>query len=171
MAASLVFEPGWDLEDLPVITLVAGLAVLDVVQARVGVKWPNDIVIRDAKAGGILTESSDGLVRVGLGLNVYWAEPPEEMIALHDRDPGVDHVHRVAERWAEALVTRVGRGSTDWGADEYAGRCVTIGRQITWEPSGAGVAIGIAPDGGLVVETLVGKEVLHSGAVHEVRPD
>ena len=128
-------------------------------------------MIGDAKAGGILTESSGGMVRVGLGLNVYWAEPPEGMIALHERDPGADHVRRVAVRWAEALLARAQRGPNGWGADEYAARCVTIGRQITWEPSGAGVAVGIAADGGLLVETSAGQEVLHSGSVNEVRSD
>jgi BirA family biotin operon repressor/biotin-[acetyl-CoA-carboxylase] ligase len=65
--------------DLPAATLAVGVAVvraLEHVGARgAGLKWPNDIVVRDGKLGGILTEvrSTDGdaaSIVVGVGINV-----------------------------------------------------------------------------------------------------
>lgn len=170
LAATLAFRPGWDPEGFPLITLIAGLAVLDVLPERVSLDWPNDVMVGDDKAGGILTEADDGLVRVGLGLNVHWASPPPGMTALHDEDPGVRHARSVAERWAIALLARVERGPDDWGREEYVPRCRTLGRDVTWEPGGLGRATGIAADGALVVDTGGAAIALHAGEVRRVRP-
>jgi len=171
LAASVALRPGWDADRLPVVTLVAGLAVLDVLGERVDLKWPNDVVLGDDKAGGILTEASDGTTIVGLGLNVAWDQPPAGMAALHGRDPGIDHVRVIAERWAQALLERIAIGPDAWGRDEYVARCATIGRSITWEPDGRGAAVGIDLDGALLVETDAGIVPIYSGAVREVRAD
>ena len=55
--------------------LRAGLAVARALEAdapdlRIGVKWPNDLVIRGRKLGGILCERAAGAVLVGIGLNL-----------------------------------------------------------------------------------------------------
>lgn len=170
LAASLAFASRWPGDRLPVVTLVAGLAVLDLLPSRVSLKWPNDIVVEADKVGGILTESRDGVVLVGFGLNVHWADPPSGMGAMHDRDPGVDHVRAIAQKWAEALLIRVAHGPDEWGRDEYVTRCSTLGREITWEPSGSGRAVWVAHDGALIVDTGRGLVELRSGAVREVRP-
>lgn len=169
LAASLAFDPGWQPDRLPVLTLVAGLAVLDVLPSTVALKWPNDVVLADRKAGGILTEASDGVVLVGLGLNVAWEDPPDGMAALHGGDPGVEHARSVAERWAAALLERVASGPGSWGRDEYLARCTTIGRAITWQPDGSGTAIGVDEDGALLVDQGGRVVAIRSGAVREVR--
>lgn len=168
LAASLAMRPEWPSARLPTLTLVAGLAVLDVLPPRVALDWPNDVVVGDEKVGGLLTEMSDGVLRVGFGLNVFWEDPPVGMAAMHDHDPGVEHVRTVAERWGAALVARVVHGP-DWGRDEYAARCRTLGRRVTWEPDGAGTAVGIGPDGALLVHTADGPLALRSGEVRRVR--
>src|SRR5579863_386241 len=64
---------GW----LPLLT---GVAVTSAVRAVTAVdaqlKWPNDVLVRDAKLAGILAEASGGAVVVGIGLNVS-TEPDE----------------------------------------------------------------------------------------------
>ena len=60
----------------------------------------------------------------------------------------------------------VGEG---WPRDEYVEACTTLGRDITWEPEGAGRAVVVAEDGALVVDTRRGTETIHSGAVYHVR--
>jgi len=64
---------GW----LPLLT---GVAVTSAVRAVTAVdaqlKWPNDVLVRAAKLGGILAEASGGAVVVGIGLNVS-TEPDE----------------------------------------------------------------------------------------------
>jgi BirA family biotin operon repressor/biotin-[acetyl-CoA-carboxylase] ligase len=170
MAASLAFEPAWPAQATPKISLVAGLAVTDFLPESVRLKWPNDLVSGDLKMGGILTEASEGLVVVGLGLNIFWALPPTGMGAVHASDPGEEHSHRVAERWAEAFLQRIEAGPTAWGRADYLARCTTIGRSIEWEPAGSGVAIGIGSDGELLIDSEDGEVALYAGEVREVRP-
>ncbi len=170
LAASLAFEPLWPTPAMPKIPLVAGLALTDLLPDVVRLKWPNDIVSGDLKVGGILTEAIDGLVVVGLGLNIYWNSPPEGIGAVHASDPGEEHPHRVAERWAEVFLQRIESGPTAWGRAEYLARCRTIGRSIEWDPGGSGVAIGIGDDGELLVDSQGGEVVLYAGAVRDVRP-
>ena len=170
VAASLAFEPAWPTQAMPKIALVAGLALTDFLPESIRLKWPNDIVSDDLKIGGILTESSDGLVVVGLGLNIYWASPPEGMGAVHGSDPGEEHSHRVAERWADVFLHRIEAGPVAWGRAEYLARCTTIGRSIEWEPEGSGIAVGIGDDGALLVDSEAGEVALYAGAVRDVRP-
>ena len=168
VAASLAWEPGWPLPVVARLTLVAGLAALDVV-GRAGLKWPNDLVIEDRKVGGILTERSGDVVVTGLGLNLFWPDPPAGYGALEEFDPGADATREIGRQWAERLLGRSARGPEHWGWAEYAARCVTVGCDITWEPGDSGTATGIAVDGGLIVATAHGEIVLSSGAIRSVR--
>ena len=68
------------------ITLRAGLAVSLAIEDfapslkdRVKVKWPNDVLIDRKKAAGILCEASDGIVHIGIGVNVGQKEFPVEL--------------------------------------------------------------------------------------------
>ena len=70
------------------LTIVAALAVADAVKEvtalPVGIKWPNDIVVRGKKLCGILTEMSLELsainyVVVGIGINVNNTSFPPEL--------------------------------------------------------------------------------------------
>jgi BirA family transcriptional regulator, biotin operon repressor / biotin---[acetyl-CoA-carboxylase] ligase len=72
---------------LPLIPLAAGLAAAEAIRAASGLavdlRWPNDLLIGDRKAGGILVESKTGAesasVVVGIGINVH----------QHAFDPGL----------------------------------------------------------------------------------
>jgi len=59
----------------PSLTLVAGLALIETVDAAaqkapVGLKWPNDLLMDGAKLAGILLERSGDRVAVGFGVNL-----------------------------------------------------------------------------------------------------
>ncbi len=136
----------------------------------VGLKWPNDVMGRGGKLGGVLSEASEGVVVVGLGINLWWPEPPPGIAALHDQDPGGDAAADLATRWARALLERVAGVPEAWGRDEYVAVCVTLGADITWEPGGAGTAVDIAEDGRLVVDTTSGRVALGSGEVTTLQP-
>ncbi len=168
LAASLAFRPGWAPEALPSITLVAGVSATEVIDGA-SLKWPNDVLIGDSKVGGILAESSDGLVVIGFGLNLWWPDPPEGITAVHRDDPGTEEGPRLAERWVEALLRLIEAGPERWPIDTYRRLCTTIGRDITWEPDGSGHAIDVDPTGALIVKTPSGREHLTSGAVTHVR--
>jgi BirA family transcriptional regulator, biotin operon repressor / biotin---[acetyl-CoA-carboxylase] ligase len=165
---------------VPLIALVAGLAVRDAVAkslpARaesVNVKWPNDVLVGDKKIAGILVESSiqgtkvDHVV-VGIGVNVHTRNFPDELssvatsISLEggecDRDAlleaiveNLDHdVEHVVHRGLGLVHARLER------ADYLRGRELDIG----------GKAEGIDDDGRLLVRKPDGVLVrLSSGEV------
>ena len=169
MAVSLAWRPEWPEGAAPRLTLVAGLAALDVLGAEVGLKWPNDLMVADRKVGGILTEQAGGVVVTGLGVNLFWPHPPSDYAALRDEDPGPSSGAVLAEAWGFACcsaspgVPTSGGARSTWRA---ASPSVGASRGI---PRGFGIAVGIAIEGGLIVATDVGRVVLESGAVHSVR--
>ena len=76
---TLLLQPKLAPVQAPILTMMAGLSAHTAVEAVTGLavdlKWPNDLMIRGKKAGGILTEmhAEPGMVRfvvVGIGLNV-----------------------------------------------------------------------------------------------------
>jgi BirA family biotin operon repressor/biotin-[acetyl-CoA-carboxylase] ligase len=168
LAASLAFEPGWPAASLPLITLVAGVAAAEAIDGA-SLKWPNDVLIGESKVGGILAELSNGIVVVGLGVNLWWPDAPNGVAAVHADDPGGEAGPRLAERWAEALLRLVDPGPDEWPIETYRRLCSTIGREVTWEPAGSGRAVDIDPTGALIVDTPSGRVRLTSGAVTHLR--
>jgi BirA family biotin operon repressor/biotin-[acetyl-CoA-carboxylase] ligase len=78
---SLILRPRLDMQDLPLITLAAGVGVGRIVKktarSRLQLKWPNDLYLDDRKLAGILTQSGPvstaagpEYVVVGVGMNV-----------------------------------------------------------------------------------------------------
>jgi BirA family biotin operon repressor/biotin-[acetyl-CoA-carboxylase] ligase len=63
--------PGKPVQQL---SLVAGLAVAETVEAALDlsaqIKWPNDVMVDRRKIAGLLAEARDGIVVLGIGLNV-----------------------------------------------------------------------------------------------------
>ena len=63
--------PGAPVQQL---SLVAGLAVAETVeealQLSAQIKWPNDVMVDRRKVAGVLAEARDGVVVLGIGLNV-----------------------------------------------------------------------------------------------------
>ena len=59
---------------VPIVTLVLGLATADAIQKSAGLacdlRWPNDVLIRERKVAGILAQLHDGCVVAGIGINV-----------------------------------------------------------------------------------------------------
>jgi BirA family biotin operon repressor/biotin-[acetyl-CoA-carboxylase] ligase len=62
----------------PALTLVAGLALIEAVEvaapgAPLSLKWPNDLMLSDAKLAGILLERAGDRVVAGFGVNLAGA--------------------------------------------------------------------------------------------------
>ncbi len=71
---SVLLLPAVEAARLPELSLVAGGAVTEAIAAATGLKptlkFPNDVLIFGRKVAGILAESSDGRVVLGIGVNV-----------------------------------------------------------------------------------------------------
>lgn len=156
---------------------------------RPRLKWPNDLLLGDRKLGGILCEgvwAGDALAFtiVGIGLNVLHSPndfPPE----LHARATSI----RIAAGWypprlnvAAAIIGAVLTASDAVGAgvlgpaalDEIESRDVLRGRGVVVTASETtaplyGTALGIAPDGALLLRTSAGVlRRIRSGSVRLV---
>jgi BirA family biotin operon repressor/biotin-[acetyl-CoA-carboxylase] ligase len=97
--ASLLIETACPVAKMGQLSLVAGVAAIDAVRravlpapetALLRLKWPNDVLLGSAKAGGILVESSarvgngDRVAVIGVGLNL--ASAPTDL------GPGATHL-------------------------------------------------------------------------------
>lgn len=153
-------------EERPV-SLLAGVAARRSVGDGVDLKWPNDLQIGDSKVGGILVEQSGEVIVVGMGLNLWWPDPPDGMVGLYEDDPGPERHIEVGSLWAAELLGLLRIGG--WPIDEYRQACVTLGREVTWEPNGSGKALDISKAGALLVEDGAATRELHSGAVRHVQ--
>ena len=87
-------------------SLMAGVAAVRATDGTV-LKWPNDVMAGSAKVGGILVERSDEVVVVGLGMNLWWREPPDGIGALFGEDPGPDRHAEIGGIWAAEFVRTI----------------------------------------------------------------
>ena len=86
---SMVIRPEYCLDDQFAFNMAVSLAIADYLQEiyenwDIRIKWPNDIIINDKKAGGILIEnvlrgSQWAYSVVGLGLNVLQQDMPSDI--------------------------------------------------------------------------------------------
>jgi BirA family biotin operon repressor/biotin-[acetyl-CoA-carboxylase] ligase len=153
---------------IPLITAVAAArAVQEAAALQPLLKWPNDVLIRDRKLGGILCESggsgtSGAFVVVGIGLNVN--QPPDAFPPdLRDLATSVageigrpiDRASLLAALLAE-LEPRMETLRFDTSIDlinDYAALCATLGRRVRVTLADGktveGRADTVAPDGSL----------------------
>jgi BirA family biotin operon repressor/biotin-[acetyl-CoA-carboxylase] ligase len=86
--ATVILRPVMAPADVPVLALVAGVAMAEAVETVApglpGLKWPNDLWLRGKKAGGIIAQLLAGdppcvLLGIGLNLNLTARQVPEEL--------------------------------------------------------------------------------------------
>lgn len=158
LAISVLLRPrlpggeGLDFEHFGWLPLVAGVAMTQAVetvltQRRVGLKWPNDVLVDDRKVSGILTEliPAEGAVVVGAGINLTMGtdELPTETstsltLAGADEFELADRVLSAYLRALRDLVTefvRVGGDAEGSGIRSLVAEyCTTLGRSVGGEP-------------------------------------
>lgn len=158
--------------------LVVGLSVARGLTAlgadALRVKWPNDLVVDDAKLGGILVEARGEAVAIGLGVNLDIAAMPGVDQPWTDlRRAGVVDIDRARVLGAAlrsllpalAHFEREGFAAFagEWPRfDALAGRTVYV---QAGEATHAGLALGIDASGGLHVRHADGERVHHTGEV------
>jgi len=166
---SAILRPSADV--IPLITIAAGVAVADGVEAASGlgprVKWPNDLYVGPRKLAGILAEAGSSRhgvphVILGFGINLLTAAYPLEVAAratsieseLGRRcDRGL-----VLSECLAALADRyvaLQRGEVDAVLSAWRARAGgSLGRAVEWDAGGAtrrGIAEDIDSRGALLV--------------------
>ncbi len=148
---------------------------------RIGVKWPNDLWLLDdagtgRKLAGILIETAmvggRRLVVIGVGINV-WPMPISDAASgyacLREIDPDVtapQALARVAKPLAQALVLFQREGFAAF-VERYSQRDLLRGRIVrtTMPEAPEGEAIGVGPDGALLLRTPSGVVPVIGGEV------
>ncbi|MBX3188129.1 MAG: biotin--[acetyl-CoA-carboxylase] ligase [Labilithrix sp.] len=175
---------------VPQVSLACGLAVRDVVarllpDAKVMVKWPNDVVIeRDGalrKIAGILVESALAGGKVehvvcGIGLNVHTRALPEELasIATSLAIEGAIALDR-AEILADVLaaldrdVEHVAHKGLGLLHARLSAADALAGRSVETDGGERGTACGVDPDGRLMIRGADGSVARVSSGEVRVR--
>lgn len=182
---SILLYPELPPSQVPCITLAAGLALCSAINkiadCDARIKWPNDIIIGNKKLCGILTEMTieDNAVAfavVGMGINVNNREFPEEIrqkaTSLYIEKNKSFNRNEIIIKLAECFETIYNEfiiGGFETLKEEYKSCCATIGRRISAQRQNetiCGIAVDIASDGGLIVETDSGeKKYISTGEV------
>jgi BirA family transcriptional regulator, biotin operon repressor / biotin---[acetyl-CoA-carboxylase] ligase len=83
---SIVLRYDYPLDALPVVTLALGLAaseaILKATDLACDLRWPNDLLLRSRKCGGILTQLEGSAIIAGIGINVNYTAFPSELSGL-----------------------------------------------------------------------------------------
>src|SRR5918998_5333758 len=115
LLVSVLLRPDVALGRAHLVTMAAGLAASDaceaVAGARPSLKWPNDLVVDDAKLAGLLAESvvdGDALPALvgGMGLNVT-AAPAEGATCLADAGGRAVERRALLDAWLRRLDARL----------------------------------------------------------------
>jgi BirA family biotin operon repressor/biotin-[acetyl-CoA-carboxylase] ligase len=177
----------------PLFTLVVGAALAEALgqaleppEGAFQLKWPNDVLWNGRKVGGVLVEERGGVAVVGMGLNLASA-PPESalreghaMPAASFRDIGPAGGREptpLALSWA--LVQRMQmtyrntlrQTNPENFLKSLSRRMAWMGREAILDQGRErvrGTLVGLAPDGGLILQTGEGTKVFHTGSVTPV---
>lgn len=196
--------PGVPPERLGWLPLLTGVAVADalrsVAEVDAELKWPNDVLIGDRKAAGILAEVASPpqrpgggtayvpMVVVGVGLNVSQSAdelPVPTATSLAVEGAACTDRNTLVRSMLRGLATRVHRwqgqrGGSDALTEDYLRYCSTVGREVKAALPGGGEhrgrATGVDARGCLLIEVDApgaGADrtvALAAGDVEHVRP-
>jgi BirA family biotin operon repressor/biotin-[acetyl-CoA-carboxylase] ligase len=175
-------RPARELSGLSIVAAVAAVRALRALgAAEAALKWPNDLLLRGAKLGGILVETraqgAGSAAVIGIGVN--WRKAPglaarlrRGIAALEDGLQPLPPRNAVIGALARAVLAALRAFDTagfepfrsDWDAlHAYAGKALRVrlanGRVL------AGVAAGLAADGALQLRTRGGLRSVRNGRV------
>ena len=177
------------LEQLPALTLALGVGVADALEGLgidgVGLKWPNDIVAKDGKLGGILTEvlsgRADGVTVVaGVGINIDlpeglsfddesgWVHRPVDLGSIAIDVPAREQLAAAIVAALAEVFTRFGDRGFSAFAPDWRRRDWLMGRDIVANlPDGrvAGTAAGVDSEGALIVDAPAGPLRVVAGSI------
>ena len=187
---SILLRPTFAVDQWPLITFVAALAVGDALLEAVGlptdIKWPNDLLSGERKICGILAEAIDSpegrAVIVGIGVNLTQSAFPVEWVGLAtsvseatgvkpDREAILSALLPALARWYSLLGEAASREKivAAWSSrSSYAiGKLVQVSNgDEKWQ----GTTCGVEPDGALRLRTANGEiKLIRAGDVHGLR--
>jgi len=168
---SFIYHPENNSQKIPVITLLAGLALYDALRSlgatNLSIKWPNDILISGRKVAGILCQSkpvspTNLAVVIGIGVNVqgdsmqFPRKLQKKATTLEEQgmNVAVNSVRDEIARCLETVLVRFHSGQLKAILDEWTNKALCIGRMIRFQNKGKeqiGKITGVDMSGRLLV--------------------
>ena len=163
----------------PSLTLVAGLALIEALQteapsAPLSLKWPNDLMLGDAKLAGILLERSGERVVIGFGVNLAGAPAIEgrktaSLKSFRDIAPQV-LVPLLAGKFAQMLATWRAADPAQF-AQAWLAQAHPVGTALEVHSGpgerARGTFDGIEPDGALRLKRSDGMiDIIRAGDIY-----
>jgi len=197
LLASVLLRPVLAPEQLHLCTAAVALSAVEACWVVAGVepsvKWPNDLLVADAKLAGVLAEADlegpgtygAAPIVVGIGINVAWPasdhDLPDHLVgsttSLQQQTGGPVDREALLEALLEGLGPRVGAlGSAAGRAAQAADlrrQCTTLGAPVRVElatGSFEGTAVDVTDEGHLVVRTPAGLRTVVAGDVVHLHP-
>jgi BirA family biotin operon repressor/biotin-[acetyl-CoA-carboxylase] ligase len=148
------------------VTLLVGLAVAEAIEeaagrVRVGLKWPNDLLVGGRKVGGVLCESAGAAVVAGIGVNLRPVTEIDRATSLEAESGN----SLPASTLVGLIVTALKRRARDGGPldarvlGDLSARDALLGAAVDTDEHGPGMARGIEADGALLLERPDGSRV------------
>lgn len=143
-------------------------------EADLRLKWPNDLLLNDAKLSGLLLEVVDDNILIGVGLNVEHAPETDQAITALNK-------HTITKQAAADLITPILRAYDVWHGigrrQGFAGmraawleKSAFKGREITAKLANGVVLQGVFhdldPQGALVLQTGHGEKRITAADIY-----
>ena len=157
LACSLAINQSEILVPKTLIPLIASYIYISKVNIldKLSLKWPNDIILNQKKVGGVLVETINEKICIGLGVNYFWNKP--EILSagsIYIEKQDVNLIKEHGEVWGEVLTTTLKQGQ--FNIFEYKKRLTTLNKLVEY-PDGRGWVQDVNPDGSLSVKTIDNK--------------
>ncbi len=164
---SVVLRPRLPVERWPLIGLGAAVGTASAVETMtgrpIGLKWPNDLMQGDGKAGGLLLETAGTSLVIGIGINANVAVdllPPGAISLGVEVGPLVTATLPILEYQYDLV-----HGHPDEVRELWRRRSVTLGRtvRVIGLEAAEGTAEDIDADGALLLRTPSGLRRILAG--------
>lgn len=187
---SIILKPYVSPRDASILSLMTAVACINglrrISNIETSIKWPNDILVKDKKLGGILIETKSenkkvSIAIIGIGINVNFRsyEMPNEIRAIatsleeetgfyYSRTDVASEILKELDIWYNLFL----KGDKEKIIKEWLRLSSTIGKYIkvkTGESIYSGTAIGIDDEGRLLLKNGSNVIKISSGDVTVLR--
>ncbi|MEJ2568164.1 MAG: biotin--[acetyl-CoA-carboxylase] ligase [candidate division WOR-3 bacterium] len=157
---------------LSLLCATAVCEVLEVNNLLANIKWPNDIILKGKKLGGILIEKVQGKFIVGIGLNLNLSKSdfpiPLKDVVITSKE--VLHNELDIEKVAKEIIKKIAedRNILDEVHKKYLKLSGDINEKVTINDGSEtfiGKVVAIQPDGGIKIKNEETEKVFYSGSL------
>jgi len=170
--------PAWSYRYNFAASLELARTIRDLLDIRVDVKWPNDLLVSEKKVSGMLSEMEAeadrvGFINIGLGLNVnndIAADIPKATSLSHFAGRSISRKELLGA-FLDNYHQRLTTGNLETVVDDWKEYTVTLNRKVTIETpveTVSGTAVDVDSSGGLMVRLDNGemKTVVYGDCFH-----